>query len=235
MKLIRLDKFLSDNTPLTRSQIRTEIKKGNVKIGDTVIKKFDEKIDLALNKIYLNNQPVGNTENLYLMMNKPSGILTASSDKSRQTVMDFVPQQYRHFNLFAVGRLDKDTTGLLLITTDGDFAHKVISPKYNIEKTYIADIDGIACDNAIDILANGVTLCDGTVCRPAKLEFITKTQVRVTVTEGKYHLVKRILGMIGLGVVRLHRERIGKLKLPPNTDYGQVFVLNDADITRIFS
>ncbi len=235
MKTVRLDKFLSDNTPLSRSQIRVIIKKGNVTVNNVVICDFATKISPETDIVKLDNATVSNKKFIYLMLNKPSGVITASRDKLSQTIIDLIPNQFKHYDLFAVGRLDKDTTGLLLITNDGDYAHKVISPKSNIEKSYIAQVDGVAKDDAVEVLLAGVTLCDGTVCRPAKLEFLGENMVRVIITEGKYHQVKRLLGHVGLGVVKLHRERIGQLILPGNLICGQIIELEYNDAMSVFS
>ena len=135
--------------------------------------------------------------------------------------------------MFPVGRLDKDTTGLLILTNDGDFAHKVISPKSNIEKSYVATLDGSVTSDMISAFSAGVVLADGTVCKPAILEKITDNTARVIITEGKYHQIKRMFGVVGLGVNSLHRERIGKLFLPENLPAGGICELNVNEICLI--
>ena len=235
MKTVRLDKFLSDNTALSRSQIRVTVKRGNVSVNGAIIRDFGAKISPETDVIQLDNEVVSNKAFIYLILNKPKGVITASRDKLSQTIIDLIPDEFKHYDLFAVGRLDKDTTGLLLITNDGDFAHKVISPKSDVEKSYIAKVDGIAKENATEILLSGVTLSDGTVCRPAKLEFIGENTVRVIITEGKYHQVKRLLGYIGLGVVELHRERIGQLVLPQDLANGEIREIGQTMAFSVFS
>ncbi|MEE1197875.1 MAG: pseudouridine synthase [Acutalibacteraceae bacterium] len=234
MKTVRLDKFLSENTALSRSQIRTAVKRGEVSVNEKVIYDFSLKISPDEDSVCLNGEIINNKKFIYLLLNKPSGILTASRDKSRETVLDLVPEEFKHYDLFAVGRLDKDTTGLLLITNDGDYAHRVISPKSNVEKDYIATVDGTPQKNAVSVLAEGVTLADGTACRPAKLEFLNDDVVRVTITEGKYHQVKRLLGFVGLGVKTLHRERIGSLCLPDNLNAGSITEINSDTAMLVF-
>ena len=235
MKTVRLDKFLSDNTALSRSQIRVTVKRGNVAVNGVIIRDFGAKISPETDNIQLDNVVINNKEFIYLMLNKPSGVITASRDKLSQTIIDLIPDEFKHYDLFAVGRLDKDTTGLLLITNDGDFAHKVISPKSDVEKSYIAKVDGKAKENAIEILLSGVTLSDGTLCRPAKLEFLDDDTVRVIITEGKYHQVKRLLGFVGLGVLELHRERIGQLVLPQDLANGEIREIEPTMAFSVFS
>ena len=148
------------------------------------------------------------------MLKKPKGILSASNDKNRKTVIDLVPENMKRQGLFPVGRLDKDTTGLLIITDDGDYAHKIISPKNKTGKVYLVDLDGDIDKKLIDEFKQGVTLADGTVCRPANLEIIENKKAKLTLFDGKYHQVKRMFGVYGLGVVELHRESIGDLSIP---------------------
>ncbi len=234
MKTVRLDKFLSDNSPLTRSEIRRAIKRCEVTVNGELCKIFDRRVDPEKDKIYLQGQAVSYKNNIYLLMHKPSGVLTASTDKNRQTVIDFAPEEYKHYDLFPVGRLDKDTTGLLLITNDGEFAHKVISPKSGIEKSYIASVTGELRSNAAEMFRDGVVLTDGTVCKPAKFELMNDDKVRVVLTEGKYHQVKRMLACVGLAVEKLHRERIGKLYLPDNIPEGGFVELSGKELDLIW-
>lgn len=231
--MMRLDKFLSDNTSFSRSEIKNLIKKGSVTVNKATVVAADFKITPEADNISLNGEQVLYKRFVYLMLNKPAGILSAGNDKRRETVVDLVPQRYRHYNLFPVGRLDKDTTGLLILTNDGDFAHKVISPKSNIEKSYIATLDGGVTSDMISAFSSGVVLADGTVCKPAILEKITDNTARVIITEGKYHQIKRMFGVVGLGVNSLHRERIGKLFLPENLPAGSICELNVNEICLI--
>ena len=154
-------------------------------------------------------------------MNKPKGVLSAATDKSRKTVVDLVPEHLKRQDIAPVGRLDKDTTGLLLITDDGVFAHNCISPKKEISKSYIVTLDGDINDEMIQKFKTGITLVDGTVCKSAILERIDKNIARVIISEGKYHQVKRMFGIVGLGVNELHREAIGGLCLPNDLKSGE--------------
>ncbi len=234
MKKVRLDKFLSDNTKYTRSIIKKIIKSGRVTVNGTTVTKSDFLFSPDDAIVSLDGEKVVFKQFVYLMLNKPSGILSASNDKTRKTVVDLLPEEYKHYALFPVGRLDKDTTGLLLLTNDGDFAHKVISPKSNIEKSYIAIVDDVPKPDIINRFRDGIVLADGTVCKSAVLEICGDKKVRITLTEGKYHQIKRMLGVVGLGVDQLHRERIGGLTLPKSLEIGKFRELYVNDLFTFF-
>ena len=188
---------------------------GKVAVNNQQIKNIAQKVDTENDKIDVEGEPALYKEFVYIMMNKPKGILSASNDKSRKTVVDLVKDEYKREGLFPVGRLDKDTTGLLIITDDGDFGHKVISPKSRIEKEYLVTLDKPLPETDAELLRQGVTLADGTVCRPAKVRYINdgKTLISMVITEGKYHEIKRMLGVVNVGVNELKRIRIGNLLL----------------------
>lgn len=230
MKTVRLDKFLSDNTRHSRSEIKQLIKDNKVTVNGIIIKQSDIHINPFDARVTVNGVPVIYKKFVYLAINKPSGILSASNDKNRKTVVDLVGDDYAHYSLFPVGRLDKDTTGLLILTNDGDFAHKVISPKSNIEKSYVATVDSCPPKDLSDRFIEGIVLADGTVCKSAMAQIINDNTVRIVLTEGKYHQVKRMLGVLGLGVNALHRERIGKLSLPDNLSVGEYVEILPEDI-----
>lgn len=230
MEKVRLDKFLSNNTPFSRSEIKTALRRSNVTVNGTKVRAGDEKINPESDEVLINGKAVRNFKKVYLVINKPSGIISASADKTRKTVVDLVPNDYKHLDLFPVGRLDRDTTGLLIITNDGEFAHKVISPNNCVEKCYRVLLDGEIPKSAIKSFEEGIILADGTKCRPAKLEIINKAVAQVTITEGKYHQVKRMFGVIGLGVVKLHRLSIGQLALPGNLKEGECVELTSNEI-----
>lgn len=214
MKKQRLDKFISNQLILSRSVVRTGIQKGKATVNGTVVRDAGAAIDADSDVVTYEGGTVGYKEFVYILMNKPAGVLSASTDKSRETVIDLVPQHLKRQGLFPVGRLDKDTTGLLLITDDGVFAHNCISPKKAISKSYIATLDGEINEDMIKQFASGITLVDGTVCKPAVLERTGDNTARIIITEGKYHQIKRMFGIVNLGVNKLHRESIGGLVLP---------------------
>ncbi len=234
MKTVRLDKFLSDNSKYSRSEIKKLVKQGKVTVDGTVVRQYDLHISAENVEIAVNSEKIEYKKFVYLVMNKPAGVLSASNDKSHKTVVDLVGEKYSHFSLFPVGRLDKDTTGILLLTNDGEFAHQVISPKSDIEKSYIATVDAVPPKDLPQKFLEGIILADGTVCKPAKAEILDETQVRIVLTEGKYHQIKRMLGILGLGVNNLHRERIGNLTLPEGLVYGEVCELNVNDLPELF-
>ena len=190
-------------------------------MNDVKIRDAGMLIDADNDVVTYEGNIVGYKEYVYILMNKPQGVLSAATDKSRQTVVDLVPEYLRRPEIAPVGRLDKDTTGLLLITDDGVFAHNCISPKKEITKSYIATLDGDINDEMISQFKSGVILADGTVCRPATLERIDENIARIIITEGKYHQVKRMFGTVGLGVNSLHRESIGGLFLPDTLKSGE--------------
>lgn len=221
MKKQRLDKFISNQLLLSRSIVRSGVLKGKATVNGTVVRNVGEIIDADSDAITYEGNLVGYKEYVYILMNKPKGILSAATDKSRQTVVDLVPKNLRRSGLFPVGRLDKDTTGLLLITDDGIFAHNCISPKKAISKSYIVTLDGDITDDMIKAFKAGVILADGTRCKPAILEYVAKNIARIIITEGKYHQIKRMFGTVGLGVNALHRESIGGLLLPNTLQEGE--------------
>lgn len=233
MNLQRLDKIISSQLNISRTNAKADIKKGFVSVDGVVVKNpanayFPEKVSISYK-----GQAVSFKEYVYIMMNKPKGVLSATSDKNRKTVVDLVPTELKRPSLAPVGRLDKDTTGLLLITDDGQFAHRVISPKSNIKKVYEAVLDAPIPQFAIEEFSKGVVLADGTKCLPAKLEILSSNVAKVEIREGKYHQIKRMFGTIGLGVNELKRLSIGKLELPTDLKEGECRELIDIEVEKI--
>ena len=201
--------------------MRKGIFKGQATVNDVVVRDIAFQIDSESDIIMYEGKKIGYKEYVYILMNKPRGALSAASDKSRETVVDLVPEHLRRPDIAPVGRLDKDTTGLLLITDDGVFAHDVISPKKDVSKSYIVTLDGEINDDMVQKFKEGIVLADGTVCKPATLEKLPQNKARIIITEGKYHQVKRMFGVVGLGVNELHRESIGGLILPEDLNCGE--------------
>ena len=232
METIRIDKMLSNVTNISRSEIKRFIKRGEVTVNGRVVKTADEKIDPESSEVKLKGQTIGYDEFVYIMLNKPKGILSASNDKNRKTVVDLVPNDMKRQKLFPVGRLDKDTTGLIIITNDGEYAHKIISPKNKTGKVYIATLDGELKEELVSKFKKGVVLADGTKCRPANLEILESNVARLTLFDGKYHEVKRMFGVFGLGVNELHRQAIGKLILPETLKSGECLLMSVKDVEK---
>ena len=232
METIRIDKMLSNVTNISRSEIKRFIKRGEVTVNGRVVKTADEKIDPESSEVKLKGQTIGYDEFVYIMLNKPKGILSASNDKNRKTVVDLVPNDMKRQKLFPVGRLDKDTTGLIIITNDGEYAHKIISPKNKTGKVYIATLDGELKEELVSKFKKGVVLADGTKCRPANLEILESNVARLTLFDGKYHEVKRMFGVFGLGVNELHRQAIGKLILPETLKSGECLLMSAKDVEK---
>ena len=229
MDKLRLDKFISNQLGISRSAVRTGIRRRLASVNGVTVNDGAALVTPGSDVVIYGGSEVPYKEFVYIVLNKPAGIICASRDKTRKTVLDLVPENFKKRRLSAVGRLDKDTTGLLIITDDGEFAHKCISPKSNIEKSYIAELDGDLDGHIISAFGKGVTLADGYVCKPARLERIGECRARVIVTEGKYHQIKRMFGVFGLGVNRLHRESVGKLKLPENLGEGECAEVPNAE------
>lgn len=210
----RLDKFLSTQKGLSRSEARAIIRKIGLYVNGTSV--FDPSFvfDPNSSSVIFRGEKIKYKNYVYILMNKPKGVLSASEDKSRRTVVDLVPDELKRRQLAPIGRLDKDTTGLILLTDDGIFSHNCISPSKSVEKAYEAVLDGDITAAMIELFAKGIILADGTACKSAILERIGENRARITITEGKYHQIKRMLGTVGLGVVDLKRIRIGKLILP---------------------
>ena len=207
----RLDKFLCDCGAGTRSQVKAILKAGRVTVDGKPEKDNGRKIDPNVQMICLDGEMLRLRGRIVLMLNKPAGYVTATEDARDPTVMELLPKQYRH--LKPVGRLDKATEGLLLFTDDGDLLHRLISPKKEVPKIYYAKHEGTAAEEDIQAFAGGLTLGDGTRCLPAKLEILGDGECLVTVCEGKYHQVRRMLASRGLPVTYLERRQEGGLVL----------------------
>lgn len=235
MSKIRLDKYLADRGVATRSQLRDIVRAGRVQVNDAVVKDPAFKLDPESDRVSLDGQPLSAPRLRYLMMDKPLGVVTATEDPRERTVLDLLPPELRRSGLFPVGRLDKDTSGLLLLTNDGDFAHRVISPKSAVEKCYSARVEGEVNEEDVKAFREGVILRDGTRCLPAALEPLDTGRCLVRVTEGKYHQVRRMLASRGKPVLELRRLSIGGLMLDETLGSGGWRELQQSDLCRLFS
>ena len=209
----RLDKFLCDSGAGTRSQVKVILKQGRVTVDGKVEKENGRKIDPAVHTVCLDGEVLGGMRRCVLMLNKPAGFVTATEDKNERTVMELIPAEYRHLDLKPVGRLDKATEGLLLLTNDGDLLHRLITPKKEVPKIYYAKHEGTAGEADVAAFAEGLALRDGTQCLPAKLEPLGPGESLITVCEGKYHQVRRMMASRNMTVLYLERRQEGSLTL----------------------
>lgn len=233
----RLDKILASQGVGSRKEVQKLIKSGAVTINGKICKKSDEKINPDSDVITVGGQVVEYSRFVYIMMNKPSGVVSASTDKNDKTVIDILPEEYKRAGLFPAGRLDKDTEGLLIITDDGDFAHRMLSPRKHVYKTYYAELDSEIDDSTIKAFKDGIVFADGTECMSAELKYADendKKHVYVKICEGKFHQVKKMFACCGKKVVYLKRISIGGLHLDSNLPIGSCRKLTNLDKELIF-
>ena len=225
----RLDKFLTNAGVATRSQIKAILKTGGVRVDGVAVKDGSVKIDPEKQSVTLDGEVIGGKRRMVLMLNKPEGFVTSTEDPRDRTVMELLPKEYAHQDLKPVGRLDKATEGLLLFTNDGDLLHRLISPKKEVPKVYYARHEGTAGEEDIAAFAAGLTLRDGTVCLSAKLQPLGPGESLVTVCEGKYHQVRRMMASRGMTVTYLRREEEAGLTLA-ELPLGKVRELTEAEM-----
>jgi len=228
----RLDKFLCDCGAGTRSQVKIILKNGRVTVDGKSERDGSRKIDPDTQSIFLDGELLNRRGRVVVMLNKPAGFVTATEDKNEKTVMELLPAEYGHLELKPVGRLDKATEGLLLFTNDGELLHRLISPKKEVPKLYYARHEGTAGEADVKAFADGITLGDGTRCLPAVLQPVGPGESLVTVCEGKYHQVRRMLASRGLPVIYLERRQEGALTLG-NLPRGQVRELTEGEISAL--
>lgn len=211
----RLDKIISATGKKSRREVREMVRQGRVLVDGKPAPAADMKVDPQTAVILLDGEPLGYEKFTYVMLHKPAGVLTATEDRRQETVLDLLPPELRRRTLSPVGRLDKDTEGLLLLTNDGQLAHRLLSPKSHVDKVYYARVDGALEPGDIAAFAAGMTLGDGLECLPAGLEILSPTEAFVTLREGKFHQVKRMLAARGKPVLYLKRLSMGRLRLDP--------------------
>ena len=234
----RLDKIVSAQTGLSRREVCLLCRGGRIRVDGRVAVSCEEKIDPTLQEISLDGKALQYRDFVYLMLYKPAGVLSASRDPKRETVVDLAPAEFAHRDLFPVGRLDRDTTGLLLLTDDGDTAHRLLSPRHHVPKVYEAVLDGPLPEDAARRFAEGITLADGSLCRPCELRPVTsgdKPTVQVVLTEGMYHQIKRMFGVLDLGVDKLHRISMGPLSLDEDLAPGECRELTEIEREKLLS
>ena len=228
----RLDKFLCDSGVGTRSQVKLILKSGRVSVDGKVEKDSAKKVDPGRQVICLDGEVLGGKRRAVVMLNKPAGFVTATEDPVERTVMELLPPEMKHLELKPVGRLDKATEGLLLFTNDGDLLHRLISPRKEVPKVYYARHEGQAGPEDVDAFSHGLTLRDGTQCLPAKLEPLGPGESLITVCEGKYHQVRRMMASRNMTVLYLERRQEGPLSLG-DLPRGQVRELTEEEILQL--
>ena len=216
----RLDKVISNQIGYSRKDVKELVRQGRILINGVVALKSDVKVDVLVDKICLDDEVISFKKYVYLMLNKPKGYVSATEDKNMPTVLDLVPDEYLHRDLFPAGRLDRDTTGLMLITDDGEFAHNILSPKKHVKKTYNVTIDIPVTNEMVAGFKNGVNLIDGE-CKEAELTITGEYTGVVVLTEGRYHQIKRMFGCFGAKVVELERIGMGNFTLPDDLSLGE--------------
>lgn len=241
MKAVRLDKFLADAGIGTRSEVKKYIYWNRVKVNGTTAKDPGMKLDPSLDQVTYQGEPVGQAEEFeYYLLYKPAGCVSATEDKLHKTVLEYVPKSRKE--LFPVGRLDKDTEGLLLITNDGALAHELLSPHKHVKKTYYAVVSGEVTQEDVQAMKDGVDIGEDRRTLPAELEIVGvnrtedgewQSEIYLTICEGKFHQVKRMMEAVGKKVLYLKRLSMGNLTLPKNLEKGQYIRLTSEDMKRI--
>lgn len=237
-KAVRLDKFLADAGAGTRSEVKKLIQKGQVQINGETVKRPEQKVQPDADMVMLQGELIGAAPEFeYFLLHKPAGCITATEDARDKTVMEYVPSSRK--GLFPVGRLDKDTEGLLLITNDGALAHDLLSPGKHVEKTYFAIVDGVVTADDVKAMEQGVDIGEDRLTLPAKLEILRTaaevpcSEIHLTICEGKFHQVKRMMEAAGKKVVYLKRISMGPLVLPDDLGKGQCRPLTSEEVKSL--
>ncbi len=232
----RLDKIIASQSTMTRSDASRLIKGGHVKINGITVKNTAHKANPQNDIIEINGNPIIYKKHVYIMLNKPQGIVSASRDPKEKTVVDLVPENLRRNELFPAGRLDKDTTGFVLITDDGSFAHELLSPKKHVEKTYLATTDSVIHDDCLNEIRSGMKSGEDTFL-PASIELFEnsdKPVYKIVLKEGKYHEIKRMIGKSNTSLLALKRIKMGMLDLDVTLKEGECRELTDSEIKLLF-
>ena len=234
--LQRLDKLIASQGRFSRREVQELIKSGKVKVNGITVRDRGAKSDDEKDIICVNGEQLDFQRFVYIMLNKPKGVVSATNDKNEKTVIDLVPKEFKGRNLFPAGRLDITTTGFVLVTDDGDFAHRILSPKNHIEKTYEARLAESVTEGQLEAVRNGIELKDGTKCLPAKVTVLAdgeKPLVEIKICEGKYHQIKRMFAAAGNGVIELKRTQMGWLTLDPSLKEGECRLLDAHEVQKI--
>lgn len=230
----RLDKLLAGTGKWSRREVKALVRQGLVRVDGRLAASAEDKLDPAAAIITVAGETISLRRFTYVMLHKPAGVLTATEDRKQPTVLDLLPPELRRIGLAPVGRLDKDTEGLLLLTNDGELAHRLLSPKYHVDKRYLARVDGELSATDAEAFARGMTLGDGLECLPAGLEVLPDRVCIVTLREGKFHQVKRMLAARGAPVLYLKRLSMGPLTLDDSLAAGAYRLLRAEEISALY-
>lgn len=230
----RLDKLLAGTGKWSRREVKALVRQGLVRVDGRLAASAEDKLDPAAAIITVAGETISLRRFTYVLLHKPAGVLTATEDRKQPTVLDLLPPELRRIGLAPVGRLDKDTEGLLLLTNDGELAHRLLSPKYHVEKRYFARVDGELSAADMEAFARGMTLGDGLECLPAGLEVLPDRVCIVTLREGKFHQVKRMLAARGAPVLYLKRLSMGPLTLDDSLAAGAYRLLRAEEILALY-
>ena len=230
----RLDKLLAGTGKWSRREVKALVRQGLVRVDGRLAASAEDKLDPAVAVVTVAGETISLCRFTYVMLHKPAGVLTATEDRKQPTVLDLLPPELRRIGLAPVGRLDKDTEGLLLLTNDGELAHRLLSPKYHVDKRYLARVDGELSAADAEAFARGMTLGDGLECLPAGLEVLPDRVCIVTLREGKFHQVKRMLAARGAPVLYLKRLSMGPLTLDDSLAAGAYRLLRAEEISALY-
>lgn len=228
----RIDKIISLQGKYSRKEVKKLISSHKVLLNGEIVKSSDVKVNVENDEIVIEGIKLNVKRKIYLILNKPQGYVSATTDKRDKTVLELVPEEFNKRNLFPAGRLDKNTTGLMIITDDGELAHNILSPKKHVKKSYKVTLDIDATEDMIEKFNNGIELNDG-ICKPAEMKIIGANVAIVTLREGRYHQIKRMFGCCGAKVIELHRISIGNLSLPNDLKEGECRELTDKELLKL--
>lgn len=232
--VLRIDKYLANSGVGSRAEVKKRIKKGLVKVNDSLIKDEAYKVDPSKDKVYLNGEEILYEPYIYIAMNKPEGVISATEDKNMDTVLDLLPKEYTSYGLFPVGRLDKDTTGLLILTNDGELSHFLTSPTKKIPKLYYVETSKPISTLVKDTFLKGIYFeKEGIMTSPASLEILDTHKCKLTIYEGKYHQVKRMFHAVENEVVKLHRLAVADFFLPDDLEEGGIIKLDKEALIKL--
>lgn len=233
---MRLDKMLSNSGIGSRKEVKKLLKSGGVTVNGKMVKDAKVHVDPELDNVQLFDEAIEYREFVYLMMNKPGGVVSATEDKRDETVVDLLDDSHKHFDPHPVGRLDKDTEGFLLLTNDGQLSHYLLSPKHHVPKTYFARIQGTVTEKDVEAFKKGVTLEDGYETKPGDLVILSsgdQSEIELTITEGKFHQVKRMFQAVDKEVIYLKRLSMGALALDEELELGEYRELTEEELNLL--